>query len=98
MKLRITLLLLGAVAAPTLMHAQTPASAPAPAAAASRPPSQSKVLKRAEIDALLARPDKVLVLDVRRPDELQSIGGFPVYFSVQAADLEKHLALIPRDR
>jgi len=95
MRLRTTLFVLGAFAAPSLVHAQAPAPA---AAAAARPASQAKVLKRAEIDALLARPDNVLILDVRRPDELQSIGGFPVYLSIQAADLEKHLALIPRDR
>lgn len=34
----------------------------------------------------------------RRPDELASIGGFPVYLSVQAAELEKSLAWIPKDR
>jgi rhodanese-related sulfurtransferase len=35
---------------------------------------------------------------VRRPDELQSIGGFPAYLSIQAADVEKYLAFIPKDR
>ena len=45
---------------------------------ASRPASNAKVLKRAEIDALLAQPATVLVIDVRRPDEITSIGGFPV--------------------
>jgi rhodanese-related sulfurtransferase len=56
------------------------------------------VLKRAELDALLAKPDKVLLIDVRRPDELASIGGFPVYLSIQLADLEKSVAWIPKDR
>ena len=51
---------------------------------ASRPASNAKVLKRAEIDALLAQPSNVLVIDVRRPDEIGSIGGFPVYLNVQA--------------
>lgn len=59
---------------------------------------QTKQLKRADIDALLATPDKVLVLDVRRPDELISKGGFPVYLSIQIKDLEKSLAYIPKDR
>jgi rhodanese-related sulfurtransferase len=60
--------------------------------------SQAKVLNRAEIDTLLEKPDQVLILDVRRPDEIQTIGGFPVYLNVQIAELEKSLAFIPRDR
>jgi rhodanese-related sulfurtransferase len=60
--------------------------------------STAKVLTRAEIDDLLTKPDQVLILDVRRPDEVKDIGGFPVYLSVQIADLEKSLAWIPRDR
>jgi rhodanese-related sulfurtransferase len=55
-------------------------------------------LKRAEIDALLANPADLLVIDVRRPDEVTTIGGFPVYLSVQAGDLEKSLAYIPPNR
>ena len=62
------------------------------------PSSQAKVLTRAEFDALLAKPEQVLILDVRRPDEIKDNGGFPVYLSIQAADLEKNLAWIPRDR
>jgi rhodanese-related sulfurtransferase len=60
--------------------------------------SQAKVLTRAEIDDLLSKPDQVLIIDVRRPDEVTSIGGFPVYLSIQLADLEKSLAYIPKDR
>jgi rhodanese-related sulfurtransferase len=55
-------------------------------------------LTRAQIDRLLADPAKVLVLDVRRPDEVVSKGSFPVYLSVQAKDLESELAFVPRDR
>ena len=62
------------------------------------PASQAKVLTRAEIDDLLAKPDQVLIIDVRRPDEVKDIGGFPVYLSVQIKDLEKSLAWIPKDR
>jgi len=65
---------------------------------AKAPPAKAKTLTRAELDALLAHPDKVLLIDVRRPDEVSSIGGFPVYLSIQAGDLEKHLAEIPKDR
>ncbi|HEY3697682.1 MAG TPA: hypothetical protein VGK97_00010 [Spongiibacteraceae bacterium] len=55
-------------------------------------------LNRAQIDALLAKPEKLLIIDVRRPDELIKIGGFPVYLNIQAADLEKNLAYIPKER
>lgn len=55
-------------------------------------------LDRAAVDALLAQPQNVLVLDVRRPDELTKYGGFPVYLNVQTQDIEKQLAYIPKDR
>jgi hypothetical protein len=45
------------------------------------PESKAHVLTRAELDALLTKPEQVLIVDVRRPDELTSIGGFPVYLS-----------------
>lgn len=60
--------------------------------------SDAHVLNRAEIDALLAKPDQTLIIDVRRPDEITSNGGFPVYLSIQIGDLEKSLAWIPKDR
>jgi rhodanese-related sulfurtransferase len=60
--------------------------------------SHAKILSRAEFDALLANPGKVRLIDVRRPTEIAMNGGFPVYLNVQAADLEKHLAEIPRDK
>jgi rhodanese-related sulfurtransferase len=61
-------------------------------------PSKAKKLTRDELDKLLATPDRVLLIDVRRPDEIAANGGFPVYLSIQAADLEKHLSEIPKDR
>jgi rhodanese-related sulfurtransferase len=61
-------------------------------------PSKSKKLTRAEFDQLLARPGQVLLIDVRRPDELTTVGGFPVYLSIQLTDVEKYLAFIPKDR
>jgi rhodanese-related sulfurtransferase len=70
----------------------------AAAAFAQASPAKAKTLTRAELDQLLATPDKVLLIDVRRPDELTSIGGFPVYLSIQAKDLENHLDAIPKDR
>jgi rhodanese-related sulfurtransferase len=81
------------------LHAQQAApSASGAAPAADVWTYQTKRLERAQVDALLASPNKVLVLDVRRPDEVVSKGSFPVYLSVQAEHLEKNLAFIPRDR
>lgn len=58
----------------------------------------TRQLQRSEVDALLAQPEKVLVLDVRRPDEVTAKGSFPVYLSVQAKDVEQQLSFIPKDR
>jgi rhodanese-related sulfurtransferase len=63
-----------------------------------RAPVRAKTLTNDEFDAYLAHPDQVLLVDVRRPDEVSTIGGFPVYLSVQIKDLKAHLAEIPRDR
>jgi len=60
--------------------------------------AKTPVLTRAQFDQLLTKPDQLLVLDVRRPDEVSSIGGLPVYLSIQLADLEKSVAWIPKDR
>ena len=72
-------------------------AAPRQAGAAAARPAFKKIT-RARFDALLKEPGKVLVLDVRRPDELQAIGGFPVYVSIQAKELEQRLAFLPKDR
>jgi rhodanese-related sulfurtransferase len=94
--LKLTVLLAGvlAVAAP-LAYSADPAGGGSEAKA---PASNAHVLSREELDKLLAQPGKVLVIDVRRPDEVSEIGGVPVYLSIQAGDLEKSLAWIPRDR
>jgi rhodanese-related sulfurtransferase len=55
-------------------------------------------LNRKQVDEWLAKPGKVTVIDLRRPDEHQAIGTLPVYLSIQIADLEKYLDYIPRDR
>jgi len=60
--------------------------------------SRAHVLTRGELDKLLARPGDLLVIDVRRPDEVSKIGGLPVYLSIQLSDLEKSLAWIPKGR
>jgi rhodanese-related sulfurtransferase len=90
MEMKKTILMI--LLATTVAFAQ---QGPAPGNA---PKSQAKVLTRAEFDALIAKPDQILIIDVRRPDELTANGGFPVYLSVQAKDLERSLAWIPIDR
>jgi rhodanese-related sulfurtransferase len=70
----------------------------APAAAQKPPSFKTHILSRPELDELLKHPDKILLIDVRRPDELTSIGGFPAYFSVQIKDLESSLPWIPKGR
>jgi len=79
-------------------RSQQIAAANAAAAPASAPASQAHVLTRDELDKLLARPQNLLVIDVRRPDEVSKIGGLPVYLSIQLGDLEKSLAWIPKGR
>ncbi len=59
---------------------------------------QVQHLNRVQFDALLARPDQLLVVDVRRPDELVSKGRFPIYLNIQASELEQSLKFIPKDR
>jgi rhodanese-related sulfurtransferase len=65
---------------------------------AAEPAFKAKKLTRAEFDALLAHPEHILLIDVRRPDEIAAIGGFPVYLNIQAKDLKNHLNEIPKDR
>jgi rhodanese-related sulfurtransferase len=79
------------IAAPASAPAATPANDPAYTYKTQR-------LNRAAVDALLSKPEQALILDVRRPDELTKIGGFPVYLSIQASDVQKSLGFIPRDR
>jgi len=76
----------------------TAADAAAPAKSEAKQKAKTPVLTRDQLDALIAKPDKLLFIDVRRPDEVTSIGGFPVYLSVQLSELEKSLAWIPKDR
>lgn len=52
----------------------------------------------AQIDQWLAKADQVLVIDIRRPDELITYGSFPVFLNIQFADLEKYTPYIPKDR
>jgi rhodanese-related sulfurtransferase len=74
------------------------AEAPKDSAAAKAPAFKAHVLSNAELDKLLAEPGKILLIDVRRPDEVSSIGGFPVYLSIQISELEKSVSWIPKGR
>lgn len=83
--------------------AAKPAAVAATAAAAATPAApvykgRAPKLSREALDKYLATPDKVVLIDLRRPDELIAIGGFPVYLSIQSKELEKSLSFIPRDR
>jgi len=83
--------LLLALLAPGALPAQPPA---APAA----PEANVPELDRARMDALLARPGELVVVDVRRAEEIAAKGGFPVFLSVQLGDLERASPFLPRDR
>jgi len=84
----------------TLITAFSASFAFAQADAAKKPAVKYKTpeLTVAQVDQWLAKADQVLVIDIRRPDELISFGSFPVFLSVQFADLEKLVAYIPKDR
>ena len=88
-----------AAAALFLASAGVFAQQAAPAAAGATPyvPVSAK-LNRVQVDGLLAYPDQVLIVDVRRPDEITTIGGFPTYFSLQPKDVDSAIAFIPRNR
>ena len=59
---------------------------------------KAKRLGKADVDALLAKPDSVLFIDLRTPGEFIQYGSFPVFLSVHNKDLEKQLAWLPKDR
>jgi rhodanese-related sulfurtransferase len=87
------LLILAAAGSAMSAFAAEPAAQPAP-----RPKALAHELSRDEFEQLLTKPNELLIIDLRRPDELTRIGGFPVYLSIQAKDLEQQLAWIPKDR
>jgi len=88
----------GLAASAAFAQQAAPAAGAATAAAAQPWIYKTKQLDRAEIDALLAKPEKVVVIDVRRPDELTAKGSFPVYLNIQVKEVEKNLGYIPKDR
>ena len=96
MKRRLMSLALASSAIAFPLHAQTPVAATKPAS--EQWTYATKRLDRDAVDTLLSRPGEVLVVDVRRPDELVIKGSFPIYLNVQIKDLEKSLGSIPRER
>ncbi len=95
MKTLLSIALVSIAILPVGAYAQ---QAGAAGAAHAAPASKAKKLTNAEFDALVAHPDRVLLIDVRRPDEISTVGGFPVYLSIQIKDLKNHLAEIPKDK
>lgn len=79
-------------------HAQTALAVQDAAVDAVSVETPAPSLNRSQIDALLAKPDQVLFLDVRRADEISAIGGFPAFLNIQVSELDRFLAYIPRDR
>jgi rhodanese-related sulfurtransferase len=77
----------------TLAFAQEPAAGPSKA-----PKSNAHLLTNAEFDALEKHPESLVLVDVRRPDEVTAIGGFPVYLSIQLKELANSTAWIPKER
>ncbi|MFC4256021.1 hypothetical protein GRI97_12175 [Altererythrobacter xixiisoli] len=79
-----------------------PAAAQTAAAAAQTAPAQAAPaapgLTREQIDQLIAAPGDVVFIDVRRADEIATIGSVPVYLNIQASELDRFAAYIPRDR
>lgn len=95
----IKLLLVLLFTAPLMFGAGTALAkqAQAPTKESRNTPTSAKI-NRHQLDELLTKPNELLIIDLRRPDEVSSIGGFPVYLSIQANELEKKLDFIPKDR
>src|SRR6478735_761339 len=87
------LLILAAASSAMSAFAAEPVAAPA-----AKPKNLSHELTKVEFEQLLQKPNELLIIDLRRPDELTKIGGFPVYLSIQAKDLEQQLDWIPKGR
>ncbi|MDD4904940.1 MAG: rhodanese-like domain-containing protein [Methylobacter tundripaludum] len=97
-KLTKLMLLMTILATPVAFGAAHDHEKKADAPAAKEYKYKTPKLNRAQLDALLAKPEQLLIIDVRRPDELTKIGGFPVYLSIQSKEIETSLAFIPKDR
>ena len=67
---------LAVLTAPLAHAAENAPGAGVTVAAAHEYTAKTPKLKRAEIDALLAKPEQILIIDVRRPDEQTAMGDF----------------------
>jgi rhodanese-related sulfurtransferase len=97
----VTSLTLASHGASAQQAAPVAASAPAAAASAYVPPPwtyKTKQLTRNQVDTLLGNPKKLLIIDLRRPDELVKYGSFATYLNLQVKDLPELLDYIPKDR
>ena len=112
-RLLLAALFAGAVVSASAQEAERPLSPPIHVAGGASDPAavkrvkesidapwkfKAKRLSKAEVDALLAKPESVVFIDLRAPAEFIQFGSFPVFLSVQNKDLEKQLAWLPRDR
>ena len=87
-----------ALAAPATLGAQTPAPAPQAAPATPRPPvDESRRVQPADIDAMLAKGD-VVVLDVREDSELVETGTVKGAIHIPLGQLEARLGELPKDK
>jgi rhodanese-related sulfurtransferase len=95
---KLTMLLLLIFAVPVAFGAGDEKAKKPEAPAAEQYKPKSAQVKRADLDALLLKPEQLLIIDLRRPDEVSATGGFPAYLSIQADQLEHSFAFIPKDR
>lgn len=99
--IRNTVLAAALILGGAFAYAQEAAQPASPAASAYVPPPwtyKTKQLNRLQVDALLGNPKKLLIIDLRRPDELVKYGSFPAYLNLQVKDLPELLEYIPKDR
>jgi rhodanese-related sulfurtransferase len=69
----------------------------APAIVRAQAPDEAKRVKAADIDALLAKGD-VVVLDVREPNELEETGTVTGAIHIPLGQLESRLGELPKDK
>ena len=92
------LLLAAAMTAPVSLGAQAAPAAPQAAPATPRPPvDESRRVQPADIDAMLAKGD-VVVLDVREDSELVETGTVKGAIHIPLGQLEARLGELPKDK
>jgi rhodanese-related sulfurtransferase len=92
------LLLAAAMTAPVSLGAQAAPPAPQAAPATPRPPvDESRRVQPADIDAMLAKGD-VVVLDVREDSELVETGTVKGAIHIPLGQLEARLGELPKDK